>query len=915
MSSPPHPDPADDCAAAVAGCPTDLLHTPPPVPALLDVTERLRAGPAADGPGDSGHERRSGSRPGSVDPFPPVGSHLLHFELVEELGRGAFARVYLARQESLANRLVVVKVTTAHTDEPQTLARLRHTNVIPVYSVHDAAAFQVICMPYLGQTTLARALMALPDEPPAGARTLIAHARTAGHELDRLGYADGCLWVIGQLAAGLEHAHQTGTLHRDLKPANVLLTDDGTPMILDFNVASPAGAPPNVGSSVGGTFPYMAPEHLRAFAGETATVDVRSDLFSLGVMLYQMLTLELPFPLFTLPSRLETVRRQIALRYLPHEPVRAANPAVSHSVAAIVAKLLDPAPACRYQTAGELCEDVARHLANRPLRFASCPSARARAAKWRRRNPRLATALAVAAAALLLLVLPATVIAVRQSQLAARAKEVRRAEAIVAADDAVAQLRLASAELGSRVDPAARARGLASARAVVDRYAVADDPAWESHPAVAALDPSRRAALRSALAEALVLMTRAEAQAGGFSREGVEAGMRWSVAARRLFPDDARPAVLDRLRAELEARRDRRPVPPVPVPHAESDTDLHFDGIDLAAADRHREALPLLVRFCDRHPDHFQAWFARGVCHDALGQHADAAACFSVCLAVIPDFPLAVANRGIARLKQKRFPEAEADFTRALELKPGWTVALVNRGLARDGRRRWKEAEADYTAALAGCDAPTRVYFLRAKVRRADGNAGGADADFAEGLAREPNDPISWVSRGNQRLAKEPEKALADFDAALRLAPDMREALLDKGVVLADHLRRERDAIPVLDRLLELYPDHVEGRAGRGVYLARLGRAGAARRDAAAVLAAEPTAYRKYQMAGLYAQLARHDPRGPDRAEALRLLALALRAGFEDMALLKKDTDLDPIRDDPEFKRLLAAVEQVAPAR
>jgi tetratricopeptide (TPR) repeat protein len=163
-------------------------------------------------------------------------------------------------------------------------------------------------------------------------------------------------------------------------------------------------------------------------------------------------------------------------------------------------------------------------------------------------------------------------------------------------------------------------------------------------------------------------------------------------------------------------------------------------------------------------------------------------------------------------------------------------------------------------------------------------------------------------------MAKEPEKALADFDAALLLSPNMREALLDKAIVLADHLHREADAIPLLDRLLELYPDHVEGRAGRGVYLARLGRAEAARRDAAAVLAAEPTAYRKYQMAGLYAQLAKHDPRGPDRAEALRLLALALRAGFDDMTLLKNDTDLDPIRDDPEFKRLLTVAAQLAPA-
>ena len=141
MSNPtPPPSPADDrLLRAAAGCPTDHLHTPPPMPVLVEETERLHDEYVPDSASRSVGRQSSGSRPGLADPFPPVGSHLLHFELVEELGRGAFARVYLARQESLANRLVVVKVTTVHSDEPQTLAKLRHTNVIPVYSVHDAA--------------------------------------------------------------------------------------------------------------------------------------------------------------------------------------------------------------------------------------------------------------------------------------------------------------------------------------------------------------------------------------------------------------------------------------------------------------------------------------------------------------------------------------------------------------------------------------------------------------------------------------------------------------------------------------------------------------------------------------------------------------------------------------------------------
>jgi tetratricopeptide (TPR) repeat protein len=179
-------------------------------------------------------------------------------------------------------------------------------------------------------------------------------------------------------------------------------------------------------------------------------------------------------------------------------------------------------------------------------------------------------------------------------------------------------------------------------------------------------------------------------------------------------------------------------------------------------------------------------------------------------------------------------------------------------------------------------------------------------------MNREPHDALSWSVRGFWRMAQEPQKALEDNNAALRLNPTLKDALLNKAIILADYLHREADAIPVLDRLLEFYPDHVESRAGRGVYLARLGRAAEARRDAAAVLAADPTAFRKYQLAGLYAQLARHDPNGTARAEALDYLSQAFRGGFGNLKLLQADSDLDPVRNDPEFKRLVELAGQLA---
>src|SRR5581483_8625856 len=143
---------------------------------------------------------------------------------------------------SLANRLVVLKVTAAPTDEPQKLARLRHTNVVPVYSVHQAGPVQAVCMPYLGRVTLARVLARLdarpgrpdsgrdllstlyPDARPPGPPVRIGPeappdrpAATATDTLDvvgRMSFVEASLWVVAQLAAGLAHAHGRGILHR-----------------------------------------------------------------------------------------------------------------------------------------------------------------------------------------------------------------------------------------------------------------------------------------------------------------------------------------------------------------------------------------------------------------------------------------------------------------------------------------------------------------------------------------------------------------------------------------------------------------------------------------------------------------------------------------------------------------------------
>src|SRR5262249_7808720 len=115
-------------------------------------------------------------------------------------------------------------------------------------------------------------------------------------QLDGRSYVDAILWLGARLAEGLAHAHERGILHRVLKPANGLMADDGQPLLLDFNLAEDIKLRSVVSASlVGGTLAYMAPEHLEAFHTGRRSVDARSDLYSLGIILFELLAGRHPF--------------------------------------------------------------------------------------------------------------------------------------------------------------------------------------------------------------------------------------------------------------------------------------------------------------------------------------------------------------------------------------------------------------------------------------------------------------------------------------------------------------------------------------------------------------------------------------------------------------------------------------------
>jgi tetratricopeptide (TPR) repeat protein len=742
-----------------------------------------------------------------VGPEAAIGRHIGPFRLVEILGQGGMGIVYRAQQTSPIRRDVALKLVPSGFDTARVLARFES----------ERQALALMNHPFIARALEAGAgddgrpyfVMELVNGEPITDYCARVHPSLTAR-----------LKLFLQICDAVQHAHQRGVIHRDLKPSNVLLTTQGSepvPKIIDFGVAKAIGEGDDrpfastMDGQIVGTPEYMSPEQAGLI---DSGVDTRSDVYALGVMLYEMITGTRPYALKT-RSALELDR---ALRTPPVPPSRRASGGSRNwsrgdavrDLDAVTLMALERMPDQRYASVEQLADDVRRVIEQRPVR-ARTQTWTYRSAKFvRRRGAAVATAALIA---LLVIAGAAGIVVQRNRALASEAR------ALVAADQAKAEADKAAAvaqfltDLFREADPA-RARGASvTARELLDRGAERLSTELASQDA-----------LRATLMDTIGVVYRALGMIGEAERLTQASLAIRQKALGPVHPDIA--ASLDNLGQlarertryeEAEARHRealemRRRV--LPAGHPAIADSLNNLALAIRERGRYDEARALAqealaIRTSNlgpEHPDTLVSMNLLGDIESSSGNHAEAGRWYRDVLAarrrlLPPDHPrlaTSVHNLGDSLARSGRLAEAEAMYREALAIRrkifdpdhPDTMASLLNLASTIHDLGRLDEAEPLYREALAAdrrmqgnmhMDVAIDLNNL-ASLLEDRGRLDEAETMYLESLSirialqgeQHPSIPTVLNNLGRLRFVR---GALAEAERDLRRAIDLRHAL------------------------------------------------------------------------------------------------------------------------------------------
>lgn len=876
----------------------------------------------------------SSKRVKNID-FPNVGDTFCNYPLIAELGRGSLARVYLALQPDLAQRLVVLKVTPRETSEADKLARLQHTGIIPVYSIHKQGELTCICMPYLGALTLAnliddgRLLLPQHDTPLGLVSTIVSNRlSTLVEEVEsvsdastpkphsqftpplaettrgqvasvgsttipaaqlsaQLGTAELVdslnqrFVVPGPIAAtvdmaisivdALAYAHKRSIVHRDLKPENILIANDGQPILLDLNLA--AAVHESDSEITGGTLPYMSAQQLRSLSnnGQACASD---DVFSVGVLLYQLLSGKLPFE--PTPFAIQDLEKVAANRAKPPASLRTINAAIPASLASIVSKCLAYEARDRYSSAAELLDDLSRFRSNQVLRYAADRSPSERIRKWVRRHP------VITSTSTLFIGFGIALIATVSALMLSRT----RAGQLLATQEA----RALPVQVGSAIsllqtpgrEPELLDEGIFAGKQIVTKWLLDDTGGMRLKPIINQLDKVHAEEVKHQLQILLRMMASASAE----------------LSKAEPIGRDSRLADISRFNLSAEVA--------APKHGTSSAADYPQDVFSQALDARDQKKFTLWEELCEKmvseQPSDPAQWFSLGAARWTLGKFDAARHAFDVAEKLQPNSPLALFWKGVCEMHSGNANAAKANFSGCLETRPDWMPALYNRALAARMLGEHAEALVDLARIANLGQATTRVYSLQSQLYRLTGEESAAKESQALAMDAVPHDADDWATRGLLQLPSDTSAALRDFEKALELNPTNTAALQNMAHIQSEITHENQLAVETLTQLTNLRPKSATPIASRGIVLGRMGQFEKALSDAKSAEMLTPNAMEMLQIAGIYSlSSAKVNDR---RTSAISWLAKAIAIDSRLRNLAASDPDLENLREMEQFRML-----------